>query len=261
MNEYLVLRDSKYLVLNSRDSVLVFFKHFLDKPPLFGYSKIGKRLSRCLYIFLEVLIRKIYYPSLARMFFKIISINDDFIVKRVGKNSAIKLFRDNDNNYKIRKRYHDAKYVQRELKFVDQHRTSVGSVIIPKYNLINKYEIESVFIEKRNLWVDLKLNFIPKEKVLETYLHISKLIDELYSANSKLIHGDMFPINLYYDGSSLTLIDFEKSHYFSPEYDKYILLKNMLIASYGYLDEKIINSFFKRNDIVRFEKHNLAINN
>ncbi len=261
MNEYLILRNSKYLVLNNRNSVLVFFKYFLDKLPLFGYSRIGKRLSRYLYDFLEILIKTIYYPPLAKVFFKTTLVNDNFIVKRVGKNSEIKLFRSDDNNYKIRKRYLDARYVKRELNFVNQHQSSTNSVIIPKHKLINKYELESNFIEKRNLWVDLKLDFIPKNKVLETYSHISKLLDELYSSNARLIHGDMFPINVYYDGNSITLIDFERSHNFSSKYDKYILLKHMLIASYGYLDEKIIDGFFKRNDIARFEKHNLDTNN
>ncbi|MFW6025679.1 MAG: RIO1 family regulatory kinase/ATPase [Candidatus Woesearchaeota archaeon] len=258
MNKYIYLRKGKYIVKNDKESILLFYNYFLDKSVLFGYSNLSKNISRFIYNMLNLSIKVLYLPFLFDVFFKTKKLETNFLIKRYGGgnwSSKINLIKDNSGNYKIIKMYKSKKDADKEVSYIDKYKGKNNNFVLPKYKRINENTIEFNFIQDLNLWVKLKLNYIKKNEIINLFEKFSQELNKIYGNKKCLIHGDLFPINIYCIKDKFHIIDFNDSHKYYPDFDRYIFLKNILRVSYGYCDHTILQKYFSKKTIEEFEKH------
>jgi len=258
MNQYLILRNGKYTVLNTRETLIMFYKYFLDKPGFLGHSRPGKICARVFYHCIENILKALYFPFLGLIFFKTVYEENDFLIKRRGQGqwaSTVWLIKNNDGKHKIRKFYASKHKVDNEVLFIETYKNRTNNIVLPSYKRLGPNIIEFDFIKGMNLVVELKLGYIKKSNLEAVYQFITEALEKMYGEGPCLIHGDMFPINLYLKKPLLYLIDFGEAHIYKPGYDKFQLLIFMLEECYGYVDWDIVKKYFDNKEISQYKKH------
>lgn len=256
---YIAIKNSKYLIRIDKEAFLLFYKYFLDKPVIFGYSRSGKALTRYFYKFVEVLIRFFYVNFFATMLFKTKEIEDDFLVQRRGKgnwSNLVYLIRKGKSNLKIKKCYSSEKKANDDLTFISTYKGKSEYILFPNFNIVDKKTVEFDFFQEENLWIYLRHYYLDLEEIENIFTNITSALDAMYGyKNLSLIHGDLFPINIYKKDKYYYLIDFSDSHYYETGFDKYYLFTSMLKASYGHIEWEVVKKYFSLDKIKQYQKH------
>lgn len=257
--KYLLLMNGKYLVRNNKMAFIIFYKHFLDKPAFLGYSDIGKLSARYIYLIIELLIKIIYCRSIAELVFDTTDCDLDFLILRKGKGesrSEVYLTKNFEGIYKIIKVYQNEKEADKEIGFIEKYNCKSKEITFPGYKRLNELTIEYDFINEMNLWVAIKLGYIKGKQLEELYLRITEALDVMYgNKQENLIHGDLFPVNIYQKENTFAIIDFSDSHFHEIRYDYYYLLTTMVNAYYGKIKWDIIEEKFSKREITKFCNH------
>ena len=134
MNEYLVLLDNKYIVLNDSEAINLFYNYFVDKPHIFGHTNISKFLSRTLYKLLGYLILLPIITRILPFFLKTEVLDEQFMIKRISTKSRYSevILVKRSEKYKIVKKYKSKQLVQKELAYANLYNNKSKSIIIPR---------------------------------------------------------------------------------------------------------------------------------
>jgi len=258
MHNYLIFK-SKYLIKNDLRSFALCLNHFIDFPIFFSAGILNG---------LMVAFLKSFYPIafvLARFFLPKRSLKEKFLIRRKGGGnwgSEVDLTVKN-GLLSITKRYLLKQNADNEERFLNQYKNKTGRIILPEYKRIGEREIAYEFINQKNLWQELQEGIVDKNNYEEIFRQIREGLEDFYMHQKEcLIHGDLFPVNLYRssDKKSFCLIDYGDSHWYNTKYDQYILFKAMIDILNLENESKILGKFFTGTEIAKFCKHKNEIN-
>jgi len=252
--EYLKFR--KYEIGNGLEPLLIFYDTFLSRPilPIF-MRKILYLLDRfiraMLVLFTVVKMNKIVFRQKSE---------ETFIIRRFGKGknrTKIILRKVSSNQFKIYKYYQNKRLLKHDLDFYNKYNKKVRKIALPEFRVKKGNIAEINFIRAPNLATQIRLGFFNGNQLFDIFRRLSKYLDKLYAngSNKTLIHGDLSPDNIYYVDGYFYLIDYGDSHMYYKNYDKYILLKRLLVDYCGKADKRIIRKYFPLNEINKFENH------
>lgn len=256
MNKYLKIK--KYLVRNDKESILIFFRYFIDKPPFL----LNRFLSRAFYSCFERFLAFCYLPIMGRLLFNERGLEEGFIIRRLGGGeelSRVELFK-KGKGFVVRKIFSKKDDLKREMAFINEYKNCSKLIKLPKCQEIDDQTIEFEFIEKQNFEIDLKLGYINKRKALNLYKDISVELKAIYNKKPALIHGDLTPCNMYLKDNKIYIIDFSDSHFYDSNFDSYVLLREICFI---FSDKKrdILKQNFSNKEINSFERHLLEVRN
>jgi len=230
-----IKKGNKY-IKNCLGSILLYYNYI---SPGFKLPKIiDCRISRFFaHKILKFLIITVFFSKLYYLQYKIITINDDFIIKMVGKgewSNEITLI-ERGGKLLILKKVKDNEIFEKEKTFYQTYYKNNSDILLPKYKFNDNNIIEMEFIQSKSFERLINEGIISFKQALIFFNLFSKRLLVFYSKNNKkdnLIHGDLGISNIFilsnkYD--RVYLIDFSESFKFTYKYDLYVLLKSIFL--------------------------------
>lgn len=228
-----IKKGNKY-IKNCLESILIYYNYI---SPGFKLPKIiDCRISRFLaHKIQNLLIIPIFFSKLYYLKYKIVTLNEDFIIKMVGKgdwSNEITLI-ERDGELLILKTVKDNEIFKKEKKFYQTYYKNNGEIRLPKYKFNYTNIIEIKFIKFKTFERLMNDGMISFKQALIFFDLFSKELLVFYSNKKEnLIHGDLGISNIFilsnkYD--RVYLIDFSESFKFKYKYDLYVLLKSILL--------------------------------
>jgi len=251
------IKFGKYLVNNELESILILYDYFLLRPIIKpSLLRIPFRIAD---VFFRRFLKILFYLKL-NIFLPTKNLNEEFIVSMQGNSkyaTKILLVKEK-NSFKIIKRYSEKRELTRELNFIRRYRTKNSVIRQPYFYKLNDFETRMDFIKGRNLRNQILSGAINIEQLLKLYETLAKALDTLYHKSKGkhcLIHGDLSLVNVYLFDEKICLIDFQDSHTYEKDYDKFIFLKRALYCYYGRDRYDIIKQYFATKQIEKYDQH------
>lgn len=248
MSQYIKLKKGKYYVRNDLVSFLIFYRYFLFRIqiPYYIYSILNP---------INILVIKLFFHLRLNTLLKTSKLNDKSLVIRKSKAknpSIVKLIKKKNGKLYIQK-FNSHEILKKEVDFYEKYKENRSRIkVLPVVLKKNYLEIE--FLEQESLLTMLLERRIKRKDFFNIVEIFIKELDLFYAGKEKcLIHGDLFPSNIYYLDGVFTLIDYSDSEIYFPKFDMYIFLKNVF-KFYG-IEESKIKSYFVFKEIEKFEKH------
>lgn len=241
-NRYII--NKGYYIKDDLSSFLLYFDYFsqgLTLPKFVSNTyirKIAHTLLRIILIFS-------YISKLYRLNYPLIALRDNAIIIINGRGkwgSRIRLVKIN-GKFKIIKRVQSKQIYLKEKKFYTAYQNNAANIKLPKHVFKKNNIIEMEFLRLKTFQRLILEGSFSLKKSLVHFDMIKKQIKLLYETES-LVHGDLWPGNIFIDGKTYYLIDFSDSHTNKLKYDLYTLLYSIL-SSYHYIkiNEKTIAEY------------------
>lgn len=233
-NSYII--NHGYYIKNDLKSLLIYYDYFsqgISLPKIINH----KFISKILHIFIRYLIFALYKTNLHTVLYKKIKINDNAVIIVNGKGkwrSTIKLI-EKENKLLIVKKIKNNLLFKNEMKFYNKYKTNNSNIKLPICKFIkHSNQIEMEFLRLKSFQRLINEGTYNFNDSLDLLNKINCEIKSLYKTNFSLVHGDLWPENIYVDENQYYLIDYTDSHTNLIRYDSYTLLYALLL-SYKYI--------------------------
>lgn len=228
MNRYIISND--FYIKDTQEVYLQYFDYFLSPGlPLAGYIK-NQFIRRICYNFIRLSLIILYITKLYKLRYRTTLIEDNALIifKGPGKwGNVIKLIKENETLKIIKKVSSHSKYLQ-EKKFYEKYKNNKSNIKLPKHKFLKNNTVEIDFINASNFQKLITNGTLSFKKSIEEYKKIRNEIKILYGERANLIHGDLWPGNLFISDKLYYLIDFGDSHINTYHYDLYVFLYSVL---------------------------------
>lgn len=249
-NKYLISND--FYILDGLYSYLIYFDYFLSPGfPLTKYIR-NSNLRKLVYLFIRAGVISLYISQLYKLRYQVVEVNEDALIifKGPGKwGSIIKLIK-KDGKLAITKKVHNKNIYSKEKRFYEKYKHNNSKLKLPKHTFIENNTIEIEFLESKTfqkLIMDGSLTF---EQSVDHYKKIKNEIKLFYGNKKTLIHGDLWPGNIFPINNLYYLIDFGDSHKSNYRYDLYVLLCSIVSKYYNAKDNDPILTHYLDLDIM-----------
>ena len=235
-NTYLL--NKGFYIKEDLSSFLFYFDHFSQGLTLPKY--LGHRMMRKFaHVVLRQLIIVMYLSKIYKFKYEIVRRKDSAIIIITGKGKWGNTLRvvERNGGYKIIKKTFDKKKFEKEKKFYTLYKTNHSRIKLPQHTFLSKNTIEMEFVKAKNFQRLIADGTISFGEALNEYEKIKESMRQLYGTENTLVHGDLWPGNIFIDGNTYYLIDYSDSHMSNLNYDLYVLLYSIL-ASYYYITDK-----------------------
>jgi RIO-like serine/threonine protein kinase len=168
----------------------------------------------------------------------------------------IYLIKNDNGELIIRKCYSSENKADIDLKFITTYKDKTEFILFPNFKKVDNRTVEFDFFQELNLWVYMKQYHLTLEEIDVIFSNIISALGKMYDHKKiSLIHGDLFPINIYKKDNYYYLIDFTDSHYYETGFDKYYLLVSLLKAHFGYIKWEIVGKYFTKDKINQYQNY------
>lgn len=227
-NQYIISND--FYIMNDLNSFMIYFDYFISPNlPLTKFIRITS-LRRRAYTTLRTVVIILFLLQIYKLRYKITYLEDSAILifKGSGKwSNRIKL-KKRKNRIIVKKTVFSKKIFEKEKNFYNKYKRNDSKIFLPKSKFIAPNIIEMEFINMDNFNKLIVNGKFDLKTSLKHFNNIKNELTLLYKKDPALIHGDLWPTNIFVDNEKYYLIDFSESFVYSPKYDFYVLLYSIL---------------------------------
>lgn len=202
----------------------------------------------------EIFVLIFYVTRAYQLRYKDLFIDDNSLLIINGKGkwkSRVKLKKIN-NRLIINKTVNDLISFRSEKKFYKLYKNNKTRIKISDYEFKDK-SITYSFINAKSLQRQILEGTLSYHASMQHFYNIKNELKKMYSGSPSFIHGDLAPLNIFFDGKgNYYLIDFSDSHTYLPQYDLYVLLYSILF-SYNIIsvNEKSISKYNYKGENIK----------
>lgn len=243
------LKDGGRLIRDDLKSILFYYDFFSVGIPL--SRRINNRfLKKLLHRTFKILLYIAYFTRIYRLRFKAVELKDSFVVKLTGEGKGgnkIILKEENSNLY-IYKTFKNKKTYDKEKKFYDKYSKNKSKLKLPKHVFLEDNVVKIEFVKAKTLQKLLSEGSLNYKGFLKIYSEISKELSKFYlnQTGEYLVHGDLGLTNVFVNSEKeiYYVIDYGDSFKSDLNYDRYVLLRNILVE-FGKIgrDESLLKEF------------------
>jgi tRNA A-37 threonylcarbamoyl transferase component Bud32 len=247
------IKDGSRLIRDDLNSILFYYEYFSVGLPL-SRRIHNQLLKRVLHKLFKILVYISYFTKAYRLKFKVVELGGSFVVKITGEGKGgneIVLREENSNLY-IYKKFKNKKAYEKEKEFYDKYSKGKAKLKLPKHIFLDDNIVKIDFVGKKTLQKISSEGLFDYEELLKVFFEISKELPKFYTSQSDeyLVHGDLGLTNIFIDFEKdiYYVIDYGDSFKSDLNYDRYVLLRNILVAS-GKIgrDESLLGKFSSLN--------------